>query len=110
VALTYLLLVLAIAAEVTATSLLPRTAGFTQLWPTLGVLASYGLSFFLLAQVVKNLPIGIAYAIWAGLGTLFVLGIGVFLLHQSLTGWQFGGVLLVVIGVVVINLGGGTVH
>jgi small multidrug resistance pump len=109
VAVTYLLLVLAIAAEVAATSLLPRTAGFTQLWPTLGVLSCYGLSFFLLAQVVKTLPIGIAYAIWAGLGTLFVLGIGVFLLHQSLSGWQFAGVLLVVVGVVVINLGG-TVH
>jgi small multidrug resistance pump len=106
VVVTYLLLVLAIAAEVTATSLLPRTAGFTQLWPTLSVLGSYGLSFFLLAQVVKSLPIGIAYAIWAGLGTLFVLGIGVFLLHQSLTAWQFGGVLMVVVGVVVINLGG----
>lgn len=107
-ALTYVLLVLAIAAEVAATSLLPRTAGFTQPVPTAAALASYALSFFLLAQVVKSLPIGIAYAIWAGLGTLFVLGIGVFVLQQSVTAWQVAGVLLVVVGVVVINLGGPT--
>ena len=108
-ALTYVMLVCAIAAEVIATSLLPRTAGFTRLWPTVAVLGSYGLSFTLLAQVVRSLPIGIAYAIWAGLGTLFVLAIGVFLLHQSLSAWQFAGILLVVVGVVLINLGG-TVH
>ena len=103
---TYVLLICAILTEVTATSLLPRTAGFTQPWPTVAVLASYALSFFLLAQVVTTLPIGIAYAIWAGLGTLAVLAIGVSVLHQSLTAWQFGGVLLVIVGVVLINLGG----
>jgi small multidrug resistance pump len=106
VVVTYVLLVFAILAEVAATSLLPRTAGFTQLWPTVAVLTSYALSFLLLAQVVKTLPIGIAYAIWAGLGTLAVLAIGVFVLHQSLSALQVGGVLLVIVGVVLINLAG----
>jgi small multidrug resistance pump len=103
---SYVLLVCAILAEVAATSLLPRTAGFTQLWPTVVVLTSYALSLFLLAQVVKTLPIGIAYAIWAGLGTLAVLAIGILILHQSLSVWQVGGILLVIAGVVLINLGG----
>jgi small multidrug resistance pump len=106
VVVTYALLVLAILAEVAATSLLPRTAGFTRPGATAAVLGFYAVSFFLLAQVVKTLPIGIAYAIWAGLGTLTVLAIGVFVLHQSLSVWQFGGVLMVIVGVVLINLGG----
>jgi small multidrug resistance pump len=106
VVVTYVLLVCAILAEVAATSLLPRTAGFTQPGMTAAVLAAYALSFFLLSHVVKSLSVGIAYAIWSGLGTLAVLAIGAFVLHQSLSAWQFGGVLLVVVGVVLINLGG----
>jgi len=105
-AVAYLLLACAIAAEVLATSLLPRTAGFTQLWPTLVVLTGYGLSFVLLAQVVKSVPVGIAYAIWSGVGTLAVVGIGATFLGQPITVWQSFGVALVIAGVLLINLGG----
>jgi small multidrug resistance pump len=102
----YLLLTCAIAAEVLATSLLPRTAGFTQLWPTVVVLTGYGVSFVLLAQVVKTVPVGIAYAIWSAIGTLTVVAIGAMFLGQPITVWQALGVALVIAGVVLINLGG----
>ena len=107
----YLLLACAIASEIAATSLLPRTAGFTVLLPSLAVLAGYALSFVLLAQVVKTVPVGVAYAIWSGTGTAVVAGIGAVFLGQSLSAWQVAGLALVVAGVVLLQLGGGgTTH
>lgn len=102
----HLLLVVAILAEVLATSALPRTAGFTVLLPSLVVVAGYGLSAYLLSVVVKSMPVGIAYAIWAGLGTLTVLAVGATVLGQPTSVWQVGGVLLIIAGVVLVNLGG----
>jgi small multidrug resistance pump len=102
----YLLLACAIASEVVATSLLPRTAGFTVLLPSSVVLAGYALSFLLLAQVVKTVPVGVAYGIWSAAGTAAVAAIGAMFLGQSLTGWQVGGLALVVAGVVLLQVGG----
>ncbi len=102
----YLLLVVAIVAEVVATSLLPRTQTFTQLLPSVAVVAGYGFSAFLLAHVVRSMPVGVAYAIWAGLGTLTVVAVGATFLGQPVSLWQAGGTLLIVAGVVLVNLGG----
>jgi small multidrug resistance pump len=102
----YLLLGVAIVAEVLATSALPRTDGFTVVLPSIGVVAGYGLAAFLLAQVVRSMPVGVAYAIWAGVGTLTVVVIGATFLGQAVSLWQTAGIALVVAGVVLINLGG----
>jgi small multidrug resistance pump len=102
----YLLLLVAIAAEVLATSALPRTAGFTHVVPSVVVVAGYGFAAFLLAQVVKSMPVGIAYAIWAGVGTLTVMVVGATFLEQPISAWQAAGILLIVTGVVLVNLGG----
>jgi len=104
--LVYLLLVAAIGAEVLATSTLPRTHGFTSILPSVVVVAGYGMAAFLLALVVRTMPVGVAYAIWAGLGTLTVVAIGAAFLGQPVSGWQLGGILLIVAGVVLVNLGG----
>ena len=104
----YLLLAGAIAAEVTATSLLPRTAGFTVPLPTVAVIVGYAASFVLLAQVVKTVPVGLAYAIWSAVGTVLILAIGATFLGQSVTVWQGVGAGLVVAGVLLIHLGGAT--
>jgi small multidrug resistance pump len=103
---TYVLLFVAILAEVLATSALPRTNGFTLVWPSVVVVAGYGFAAFLLAHVVKSMPVGVAYAIWAGVGTLVVVLVGATFLGQPVSAWQAGGILLVVLGVVLINLGG----
>ena len=102
----YLLLVAAIGAEVVATSMLPRTEGFTVLWPSAVAVAGYGFAAFLLAIVVRTMPVGLAYAIWAGLGTLTVVVIGATFLRQPITVWQAAGIALIVGGVVLVNLGG----
>ncbi|WP_448612670.1 DMT family transporter [Modestobacter sp. URMC 112] len=102
----YVLLVAAIAAEVVATSSLPRTQGFTLLVPSVVAVAGYTLAAFLLALVVRSMPVGVAYAIWAGVGTLTVVAVGATFLGQPVSTWQLGGILLIVAGVVLVNLGG----
>lgn len=102
----YVLLGIAIVAEVLATSALPRTDGFTLVLPSVGVVAGYAVAAYLLSQVVRSMPVGVAYAIWAGVGTLTVVVIGATFLGQAISLWQAAGIALVVAGVVLINLGG----
>ena len=102
----WVLLVAAIALEVFATSMLKVSAGFTKLWPTVAVLVGYALSFYLLAQVLRVMPVGMAYAIWSAAGTVLVVGIGFVAYSERLTWIQLVGVVLTITGVVLLNLGG----
>lgn len=103
----YVFLLVAIAFEVFATSLLKATAGFTRLLPTAVCLAAYAASFLALAWAVKHqLPVGLAYAMWSGLGTAAIVAIGVVFLREPVSAQKVLGVLLVVGGVAVLNLGG----
>jgi small multidrug resistance pump len=105
-AVPYVYLLLAIAFEVVATSLLKFSDGFTRLWPTVGSLAGYVVAFVLLAIVVRHVPVGVAYAMWAGLGTAAIAAVGVAFLNESLTFAKIAGIVLVIGGVVTLNLGG----
>lgn len=102
----YLFLLAAIAAEVIGTSLLKATDGFTRLWPTVGSLAGYALSFVLLSQAVKGVPVGVAYAMWSALGTAAIVAIGAVFLGEPITVTKVVGVALIIAGVVTLNLGG----
>ncbi|NUT37895.1 MAG: multidrug efflux SMR transporter [Hamadaea sp.] len=104
----YLFLLGAIAAEVVATSLLKATEGFTRLWPTVAVVIGYGIAFLGLAQAVKDVPVGVAYAIWSGLGTAAIVAIGAVFLGEPLTVVKVVGIGLIVAGVVILNVGGAT--
>ncbi|MER8187138.1 multidrug efflux SMR transporter [Kitasatospora sp. NPDC094015] len=103
----YLLLALAIASEVCATSCLKLTEGFSRLWPSLGVGVGYALSFLLLGRALKHIPVSVAYAVWSGAGTAAVAGIGVVAFGEVLGRAQWAGVALIIAGVVVLNLRGG---
>ncbi|WBC15165.1 multidrug efflux SMR transporter [Micromonospora sp. WMMA1998] len=102
----YLLLALAITAEVVGTSLLKASDGFTRLWPTAGLVACYLAAFGLLALVVRDVPVGVAYAIWSGLGTAAIMAVGAAFLGEPLSVTKVVGAGLVIAGVVVLNLGG----
>ncbi|MEV7331514.1 multidrug efflux SMR transporter [Micromonospora sp. NPDC093244] len=102
----YVLLGIAIAAEVLATSLIKSTAGFSRLWPTVGCLAGYGVAFLLLAQAVKEIPVGVAYALWSGLGTAAIVAIGAVFLGESVGPVKLTGIALIIAGVVIVNLVG----
>ena len=100
------LLVVAIAAEVAATTALPRTQGFRDpVWVAL-VIGGYAVSIWLLAVVVQHMSVSTAYAIWAGLGTAAVAVIGVLCLGEAITPAKVVALSMIVAGVVVLNLQG----
>jgi len=80
----YLYLAVAIVAEVIATSALKSAEGFTRLGPSLLVAAGYGIAFYCLSQVMKTVPVGVAYAIWSGAGIVLIALVGWLVLKQAL--------------------------
>lgn len=106
---TYLLLAVAILAEVTGTISLQLSNGFSRLGPSLVVVVGYVISFLLLSIVLKRgLPVAVAYAVWSALGVALIAGVGVVWLDQRLSALQVLGLGLVVAGVVALEVGGVT--
>ncbi|GFE26142.1 hypothetical protein Sliba_65950 [Streptomyces nigrescens] len=106
VRMAYLMLAGAILSEVLATTAMKYTDGFSRLWPSVGTALGYLLAFALLAQTLKSMSVGTAYAIWSGAGTAVIAAIGMVFLGESATALKILGVLLVIAGVVVLNLDG----
>ena len=100
----YLLLALAIITEVTGSTLLVKSEGFSKLIPSVAVVILFAIAFYILSHVIKVIPLGVAYAIWAGVGIILTALIGVVVLKQSLDAPAIMGILLIVCGVVVMNL------
>ena len=65
---TAIIFFFAVLSEVTATTALKFSEGFTKLGPSIVVVLGYGLSFYLLSLSLKVIPIGVAYALWSGIG------------------------------------------
>ncbi|MDH6216162.1 DMT family transporter [Streptomyces pseudovenezuelae] len=102
----YLLLGAAIAAEVGATTAMKYSEGFSRLLPSLLTVLGYVVSFLLLAQTLKSVSVGTAYAIWSGIGTAAIAGIGMVFLGEGMTATKAAGIALIIVGVVVLNMGG----
>jgi small multidrug resistance pump len=99
-----LLLLVAIACEVTATTLLKGSDGLTRAWHVAGVGIGYIVSVVLLTQVLKRLPVGPVYASWAGLGTAGAAAVGLTAFGERLPVGGWFGVGLVVTGVTLLGL------
>jgi len=102
----YVLLAGAIASEVAATTAMKYSDGFSRLWPSLLTVLGYAVAFALLAQTLKTVSVGTAYAIWAGVGTAVIAAIGMMFLGEGPSAAKFAGIALIIGGVVVLNLGG----
>lgn len=109
-AMPYFFLLIAIGSEIIATSLLKYTEGFSRLWYTLACLLMYGIAFFMLSLAVRDIPVGVAYALWSGLGTAAIVAIGAMFLGEPITLVKVTGISLIVAGVLVLNLGGASSH
>jgi len=99
----YVLLAVAILAEVIATTALKAADGFTRLGPTLVVLVGYGLAFFLLSVTLRTLSLGFTYAIWSGLGIVLAATAGVFLYGEKVDLAGAAGLAMIIGGVIVLN-------
>lgn len=107
---TYLYLAIAIIAEVVATSALKASEEFTQLTPSIIVVVGYGVAFYFLTLVLREIPIGITYAVWSGVGIVLVAVAGFFLYKQTPDLPAIIGMGLIVSGVVVIHVFSKTIH
>jgi multidrug resistance protein EbrA len=101
----YLWLAIAIIAEVFGSSMLKLTAGFKRLFPSIGVIAGYAVAFYALSLSLKELPLGVAYAIWAGVGTALTALVGIVFYKETLNLKKSIGILLIIGGVVLLNSG-----
>ena len=100
----WLILGIAICAEVIATSALKASAGFTRLLPSILVVVGYAISFYLLSLTLKVIPIGITYAVWSGLGVVLISLVAWYFYGQKLDLESVIGISLIVAGVMVLNL------
>jgi small multidrug resistance pump len=100
----YLYLAFAIGFEVIATSLIKKSDGFANLYPTVGMLTCYLGAFFFLSIVVKTIPLGIVYATWSAGGIVLISAVGYYVYKQALDLPAIIGLGFIIAGVVVINL------
>ena len=103
-ALAYLFLSIAIISEIIGTMALKSSDGFKRFWPSLIVISGYGLATYMLSLVLRTIPIGIAYAIWAGIGIALISIVSIFLFDQKLDLPAVVGIGLIIAGVATINL------
>ncbi len=100
----WLILFIAIVAEVIATSALKSSEGFTKPIASVIVVLGYMIAFYCLSLTLKTIPVGIAYAIWSGVGIVLVTTIAWIVFDQKLDVWGIIGIALIMSGVLVLNL------
>ena len=101
---SYIYLALAIAAEVAATSLLKTTEEVSRLVPTTFLVVFYIISFYLMTLALRDLPLGVVYAVWSGLGIVLVACVGAFVYKEIPDLGSLIGMSLILSGVVVMHL------
>jgi small multidrug resistance pump len=99
-------LLLAILAEVTGTTCVKLSEGFTRLLPSALILVFYGLSLGFLGLALKKVDLSLAYAVWSGLGIAFIASVGVLWFREPVTTVKVVSLGLIVVGVAGLNLGG----
>nr|WP_314369884.1 multidrug efflux SMR transporter [uncultured Acinetobacter sp.] len=100
----WLILFIAIVAEVIATSALKSSEGFTKPIASIVVVLGYMIAFYCLSLTLKTIPVGIAYAVWSGVGIVLITTVAWFVFDQKLDVWGIIGIVLIMIGVLILNL------
>ena len=94
----WVILTVAILLELCGTTCLKLSHGFTRLLPSVGVVVFYLGSFYLMAQSLKTMEVGIVYAIWSGVGTALIAVVGVLAFGESVTAFKILGLLMIIGG------------
>lgn len=101
-------LVLAILLEVSGTTCMKLSEGFTRTVPSILLFVFYSLSFGMLTLALKRIDVSVAYAVWSGVGTALIATIGVLWFKEPITALKLISLALIIGGVVGLNLSGGT--
>lgn len=99
----YIALAIAIVTEVVGTTMLKLSEGFTHLWPSVGFILGFGISFYSLSLCLKSVPLSMAYAIWSGVGTALTALIGVLVWRDPLNMLTLAGLTFIIGGVVLLH-------
>lgn len=100
----YLYLLVAILAEVIATSALNASNQFTKWLPSLITLIGYGIAFYFLSLTLRSMPVGLVYAVWSGVGIVLVALVGIIFFKQVPDLPAIIGMVLIIAGVLIMNL------
>ena len=99
----YILLAFAIVLEITGTSLVKDTAGFTRWIPSIICLLTICFSYYLMSHVVGYIPIGITYATLSGMGISAITIICVVKFNQMPYVPTIIGLIFIIVGVIIVN-------
>ncbi|MBS0634652.1 MAG: multidrug efflux SMR transporter [Verrucomicrobia bacterium] len=99
----YVLLLVAVLAEIIGTTALKASYGMTRLIPASIVVVGYCIAFWTMSLTLKVLPVGVVYAIWCGLGIMGIALIGVFYYGEAFGLWHLLGLLCIIAGVVILS-------
>lgn len=99
----WLWLGLAIGSEVFGSAMLKISDGFSKPLPSLGVVAGFGLAFYFLSLVLKTMPLGTAYAVWAGVGLVLTTLVSMVFFGQKADAVGLLAIGLILAGVVLLN-------
>ncbi|GAA4154753.1 SMR family transporter [Chryseobacterium ginsenosidimutans] len=101
---SYVYLLLAIVFEIIATTFLKKSEGFSKILPSVITVVGYSAAFYFLSLTLKQIPVGVTYAIWSGVGIIFITVIGIVVFKQIPDLPAVMGIILIIIGVMIINL------
>lgn len=100
----WIYLFFAIILEVSGTTCMKLSQGFTKILPSILIFIFYGLSFTSLTIVIKKIDVSIAYAIWSGFGTALIAIIGILWFREPLNQLKVISLVLVIVGIIGLNL------
>ena len=98
----------AIIMEISGTTMMKLSEGFSRLIPSILMFLFYVGSLIFLTLALKKIDVGVAYAIWSGLGTAAITILGVMFFGEQINLMKVASILLIIVGVVGLNLSGGT--
>ncbi|MBH8574509.1 multidrug efflux SMR transporter [Nostocaceae cyanobacterium CENA369] len=102
---SWIYLILAIVFEVSGTTCMKLSEGFTKIIPSILIFVFYGFCFSFLTLSLKRLEISVAYSVWSGLGTTLIASIGMIWFRESISFIKFLSIVLIIIGVIGLNSG-----
>ena len=99
----WLLLSLAIVVEVIGAAALRDSHGFTRPGPSAVMVVAYAATFYLMSLILKQLPLGVAYAVWSGVGTLLTALLGWTYYREAFNWTGLAGIMFIIVGVIFLN-------
>ena len=100
----WLWLFLAILLEVSGTTCMKLSQGFTKLVPSVFIFVFYVLSFSAMTFSLKTVDVSVGYAVWAGVGTILITLIGAVWFGESLGLLKIVSIILIIVGVAGLRL------